>query len=393
MLLLLRLASRGAGGNGALGLSQKSLSQEIFTRTLLQLKKRSIVGAVMKRSALTLLFILTFLFTIVAETNLFSGAEGNSASDTVKVGPDALRVAITSPYNKTYYTHQIQLNLTASYGGAPFVCKYSVDNGPFINVPLMRYDVITVLVDTSIGLNLQDGYHIIIAKAILNQEIEAVATVTFTIDTVPPYLSIMAPENQTYKTSDIPLEYTAAGYPQVRYSLDGKANVSITENSTLSGVIDGPHNMILYGTSESGSVFASEPVYFGVNTGRPVISILSIENDTTYYTNNLDLIFYLSEPSPEIKYGLWDQSEYHGILGPFEPFIVITGNVTMTNLHSGLYLLILTAQDSLTGDISFKEVFFGIENPFPTALVVAVSIVTVVVVGIALLVYFKKRKH
>ena len=347
----------------------------------------------MKRRALTLLFILTFLFTIVAETNLFSVAEGNSASDTVKVGPDALRVAITSPYNKTYYTHQIQLNLTASYGGAPFVCKYSVDNGPFINVPLMKRNYINVFVDTSIGLNLQDGRHIIIAKAILNQEIEAVATVTFTIDTVPPYLSVLIPENRTYYTSTIPLDFKAPGYSEINYRIDGQANVSIDGNTTLNGIIDGPHNLILFGTSPDGIAFASEPVFFGVSTGKPEIDILSIKNNTTYHTYDLDLTFYLSEPSPEIKYGLWDQSEYHGILGPFEPFIVITGNVTMTNLHSGLYLLVLTATDSLTGEIGFKEVFFGIENPFPTALVVAVSIVTVVVVGIALLVYLKKRKH
>lgn len=346
----------------------------------------------MEKKALTLLFILALLFPSVAETNLFNIAEANSASDTRKVGPDALYVAINSPYNKTYNTHQIQLNITASYSGAPFVCKYSVDDGPFINVPLMRYDVITVLVDTSIELNLQDGSHIIVAKA-MDGEIEAVAKVTFTIDTVPPYLSVLMPENKTYNTSTIPLDFTAAGYSEINYRIDAQANVSIDGNTTLNGIIDGAHNLILFGTSPDGIAFASEPVFFGVSTGKPEIDILSIKNNTTYHTYDLDLTFYISEPSPEIKYGLWGQSEYNGVLGQFEPFIVITGNVTMTNLHSGLYLMILTAQDSLTGDIGFKEVFFGIENPSPTALVVAVSIVTVVVVGIALLVYFKKRKH
>jgi len=332
----------------------------------------------MKRTAFALTVIVTLLLSMFAVVNLFRLVNGNPSTRGIAKVPDPLIVEIKSPFNKTYNTNFIQLNLTAQIPG-PYTCEYSVDNGPFINVPLTRPNpIFGVKVDTSILLNLAEGSHTIVAKAGY-----AVACVSFTINTVPPYLSIMMPENITHDQSDIPLEYMVAEYPQVSYSLDGKANVSITGNTTLRGIIDGTHNIILYGTSPTGAIFASEPVFFGVDTGPPQITILSIENNTTYHTYDLDLTFYLSEPSPEIKYGFWGQSE---------PFTVITGNVTMTNLHSGSYRLVLSAKDSLTDDTSVREVFFGIENPFPTAFILA-SVLVVAVIILALLVYFKKRKH
>ena len=332
----------------------------------------------MKRTAFALTVIVTLLLSMSTIVNLFRVVDGNPSTRGIAKVPDPLIVEIKSPFNKTYNTNFIQLNLTAQIPG-PYTCEYSVDNGPFINTPLTRPNpIFGGEVDKSILLNLADGSHTIVAKAGY-----AVACVSFTINTVPPYLSIMIPENITHDHLDIPLEYMVAGYSHVSYSLDGKANVTMTGNSTLRGIIDGAHNLVLFGTSLDGIAFASEPVFFGVNTGLPEIVILSIKNNTTYHAYDLDLIFYLSEPSPEIKYGFWGQSE---------PFTVITGNVTMTNLPSGLYRLVLYAKDSLTDDNSVREVFFGIENPFPTAFVLA-SVLVVAVISIGLLVYFKKRKH
>ena len=353
---------------------------------------------VMRRKTLALALLLLLVFLAVAGKELVNWTNANPEPSVIQDPFDYMEIEITAPINRTYNTNMVQLNITAinSAGSInPWKIMYSVDGGPLVVVYSGKGNLTVEIIPTrkpSVWVNLPDGSHTIVAKA-YNGMRYVCTNVSLTIDTVPPYLSIVMPENKTYNTSEVPLDFTMAELSEINYNIDGQANVSIAGNTTLNGIIDGAHNLVLFGTSPDGIAFASEPVFFGVNTGKPEIDILSIKNNTTYHTYDLDLTFYLSEPSPEIKYGLWDQSEYHGILGPFEPFIVITGNVTMTNLHSGLYLLVLTATDSLTGEIGFKEVFFGIENPFPTALVVAISIVTVVMVGIALIVYFKKRKH
>ena len=336
----------------------------------------------MKNKTIALIISVTFLFPMVTAINFLEIVQGNPSTRGIAKVPDPLIVEIKSPFNKTYNTNLIQLNLTARLP-SPYSCEYSVDNGPFIDVPFTIRNPFggSGSVDTSILLNLSDGSHTIVAKAEY-----AVACVSFTINTVPPYLSIMMPENITHSQSDVPLEYMVAGYPRVSYSFDGKTNVSIAENRTLFDTIDGSHSLILFGVSSDGTVVASEPVFFGVDTGKPEITFLSIENNTTYYTYDLDLTFYLSEPSPEIKYGF---------SGQLEPFTIITGNITITNLSSGLYKLFLNAKDSLSEEITVKEIFFGIENPFPTAIVInigSVIVVTVVCIGIGLLLYRIKRK-
>ena len=331
----------------------------------------------MKKKTLGLAFIVAFLLSTVAVVHFLRFVEGNPSTRGIAKVPDPLVVEIKSPFNKTYNTNLIQLNITAKIPG-PYTCMYKVDNGVFIDVPLtVRNPVFGGAIDTSILLNLSDGSHTIIVKAEY-----AVACVSFTINTVPPYLSIMKPENVTHNKSDVPLEYMVADYPQVSYSLDGKANVSITGNTTLTGIIDGIHNLILFGTSSEGAVVASGLVFFGIDTGRPEITFLSIKNNTTYYTYDLNLTFHISEPSREIRYYFWGQ-----------PATVITGNVTIRNLSTGLYRLILRAADSFTDRNNFKEIFFGIENPFPTSLVIASIIpVAVVLVGLGLLLYRIKRK-
>jgi hypothetical protein len=51
------------------------------------------------------------------------------------------------------------------------------------------------------------------------------------------------------------------------------------------------------------------------------------------------------------------------------------------------------ATDAAGNTGASETVHFTIAKPFPTALVAAASIATVAVVGIGLLIYFKKRKR
>jgi multisubunit Na+/H+ antiporter MnhC subunit len=75
--------------------------------------------------------------------------------------------------------------------------------------------------------------------------------------------------------------------------------------------------------------------------------------------------------------------------------ITITKNMTLTGLANGVHDLTIYAKDK-AGNIGASEtIYFSVEvpEPFPTTLVVTASVASVAVIGVGLLVYFKKRKH
>ena len=137
-----------------------------------------------------------------------------------------------------------------------------------------------------------------------------VDTVDFAIASsvvAPPSVSILSIENKTYNATDIPLNFTVnENISKAAYSLDGKDNVTIAGNTTLTGLSVGAHNLTVYAWNDAGNIGASQMVNFAV------------------------------------------------------------ANMTSATLQPS--------------------------ELFPTALVIA-SIVTVAVVGVGLLVYFKKRKR
>jgi hypothetical protein len=120
----------------------------------------------------------------------------------------------------------------------------------------------------------------------------------------------------------------------------------------------------------------------------PKISILSPENKT-YAENNVTLTFNLNEPVTWVGYSLDNQAQ-----------VTITENITLTNLSVGLHNVTVYAKDELGTMGTSETIQFNVsapvippgpEAPFPTALVVAVTIASATVIGAVLLVYFRKR--
>jgi hypothetical protein len=100
----------------------------------------------------------------------------------------------------------------------------------------------------------------------------------------------------------------------------------------------------------------------------------------------LPLNFTTDEPTSWIGYCLDQQAN-----------ATITGNVTLTGLAEGSHSIIVYANDTAGNMGTSEKIFFTIiqetqSEPFPTILVIA-PIASVAVVGVGLLVYFKKRKR
>jgi hypothetical protein len=113
-------------------------------------------------------------------------------------------------------------------------------------------------------------------------------------------------------------------------------------------------------------------------TTPPKVSILSLENKT-YSIASIPLNFTTNEPISQATYSL-DGHEN----------VTIAGNTTLTGLANGDHNVTVYATDE-AGNIGASEtIYFRVES-FLTTLVLA-SVVTVAVIGVGLLVYFKKRK-
>jgi len=89
-------------------------------------------------------------------------------------------------------------------------------------------------------------------------------------DTTPPTISIVSPENKTYTVNNVSLTFTVSKSTSwIGYSLDGQANVTITGNTTLTGLPDGPHNLVVYAKDNAGNTGPSETIYFSIVSPPP----------------------------------------------------------------------------------------------------------------------------
>jgi N-acetylneuraminic acid mutarotase len=101
------------------------------------------------------------------------------------------------------------------------------------------------------------------------------------VDGTAPEITVLSPDNKTYDTSSIPLNFTVnEAVSQITYSLDGEENITITGNTTLTGLANGDHNLTIHAKDEAGNVGTSETMYFSVDvpfpTGIVVASIASM---------------------------------------------------------------------------------------------------------------------
>jgi parallel beta-helix repeat protein len=118
------------------------------------------------------------------------------------------------------------------------------------------------------------------------------------------------------------------------------------------------------------------------DTVPPRISISS-PVQKVYNDSGVQLIFSIYESALSMSYSLDGQDN-----------VTISGNTTLSRLPNGSHNLTVYVTDG-SGNTGVSEtIYFNVDvpAPFSTTLVVT-SVITLAVVGTALLVYFKKRKH
>jgi hypothetical protein len=105
-------------------------------------------------------------------------------------------------------------------------------------------------------------------------------TVFFSVDTLPPTINILLPQNQSYGSTDIQLTFSVnENVSYLAYSLDGQEKQEIAGNVTLPALTNGPHSITLYATDELGNA-AEKTVSFNI-APFPVVTLAAAIATTT----------------------------------------------------------------------------------------------------------------
>jgi len=253
------------------------------------------------KKALLLSLFLALLFSTVAMLQRVSLATANVGyhdpiSPDIPYGPvspfpNPPDLIVQSPkYNTTYHVNEVLLNFTIvnPYSQSDFTriteITYNYDGQVYIlwnfsDSPLASTQQFSTVMNPSIGSHtLQINVHSELTfypdPRFLDSPsiypIDTHKTITFAIDLnvpPPPSVSLASPENKTYITFDVPLNFTVnESSSQISYSLDGKDNVTTAGNTTLTGLTTGEHSITVYATNVAGNIGASETITFTVAT-------------------------------------------------------------------------------------------------------------------------------
>jgi hypothetical protein len=89
-------------------------------------------------------------------------------------------------------------------------------------------------------------------------------------DNLLPVVTVSSPENKTYEHGNVPLVVTINKPTSlIAYSLDGQPEVTITENTTLSGLTIGTHNLTVTAQDSGGLIGSSGIIQFTIAARFP----------------------------------------------------------------------------------------------------------------------------
>lgn len=231
--------------------------------------------------------------------------------------------------------------------------------------------------------------------------------------TIPPTVSIFSPKNDTVYASsnfslifNIDIAFHDIAYIYLRPSWQSsniQVNPKIGNYSiNITGVPEGTHSLAvcavqngrvltrevvdqnsvtIYEYFSSFKITGSSRIRFTIDVTPPKVSILSVQNKT-YNTPDVPLDIAVNDSVSKLSYVLDGQDN-----------VTISGNATLTGLSAGEHNVTVYATD-LAGHFGGSEtIYFSVEEPFPATLAATVTGASLAVIGVIMLVYFKKHKH
>ena len=265
-------------------------------------------GAVMKRTALALLFMLSLLISALAAPMFVRSVKANPVIGSYlysgEVSPEVAGakppiITILSPQeNNTYGCPDVLLSFNVTVGETSANAHQGIDRVYYRgdweeSRHLAGYQVTRFhITEFSINLTVPEGKHELsvsvegdgsywVDEAVYESDIElrgriygfdvtGLESVVFTVDTISPTVSVLSVRNETYCMSEIPLNFTVSELvSRISYCLDGQEKVAVLGNTTLTGLSNGEHSLTVYATDAAENAGASETIIFSVEKSFP----------------------------------------------------------------------------------------------------------------------------
>jgi hypothetical protein len=228
----------------------------------------------MKRKSLALPLVVILLILAGTELQQFEVAKANP----IAFMPHS---SVASPENTTYTTNSIPVEITVEVSQRFYYndSNFFINGSPWINIHLddvslkvpaelrTSNDSWLTFYGETVLRDISDGPHTLAVdyfSATIASSNNPV--VHFVVETHPPIVTILSPENKTYDNSSIPLIFaTDKPILNASYSLDSQTEVAINGNTTFSGLDVGAHCLTIYTWDTAGKVGASDRVTFTVD--------------------------------------------------------------------------------------------------------------------------------
>jgi hypothetical protein len=264
-----------------------------------------------KKTLVTAIMISALLFSAAAGIQLVNLGRANPYTNSQYAGKTGAPssapspvVQILSPMNIEYNTDSITLNFNASVEkflegdySSPLVGGMKIDNAYYTadwlqnstQIDLGTYlDSEKVSNSISVSVNLTgipDGKHVIRVYVFAQGSIvdpfhwytfetAGYSQINFTIDTIPPSVSVFPIRKEMYAESEVlevSLNFTVnESALKISHVLDGQDNVTLAGNTTLTGLSEGEHSLTVYATDEAGNIGTSETVTFTIAKPEPL---------------------------------------------------------------------------------------------------------------------------
>ena len=123
--------------------------------------------------------------------------------------------------------------------------------------------------------------------------------VYFAIDSIPPKIVLLTPQNASYGSTDIALTFTNNKPTSwLAYNLDGQGNITIIGNVTLPALTNGSHTLTIYATDSVGNI-GSETIDFNI-APFPFVTVAAVAS-VIIIAFAVGYIFYRNKKSAKNK--------------------------------------------------------------------------------------------
>jgi hypothetical protein len=258
----------------------------------------------------------TFMATIIILAFLISLVEGMQVVEVAKADPYFIfqrispipgsappQITIFNPQDNITYNSNTLISFNVSRPLSPqgscFIShiEYKLDNNK-----TLLYDYMInggnnwtsfQQFSFSQNFNLSEGNHSLIVESealflpgsMTIFYLDSSSNVSFMIDTSPPSISNLSSMNKTYNSNIIPLNFNVNKTTSwLGYSLDNQNNITIAGNTTLTGLPDGSHSLVVYANDTVGNIGKSDTVFFTIDTSTPTPSLTHSPSPSIFAT-------------------------------------------------------------------------------------------------------------